>query len=74
MERCISLNDVDTGYTDVVTHDINLNEGNAILLPHRRIRPNIYSEVREHMHTMLNAGHIRPSKSLWSFMVVRVRK
>ena len=68
-----SLNDMDMGHTDVVTHDINLNDDTPIKLPHRRIPPNVYSEVREHIQSMLDAGHIRPSKSPWSFPIVLVR-
>jgi len=51
---------MDSGYTDTVTHAINFNEENPIKLPHRRIPPNVYSEVRELIQTILNAGHIRP--------------
>jgi transposase InsO family protein len=69
-----SLHDLDTGHTDVVTHEINLTDDTPIKLPHRRIPPHMYAEVRNHIQDMLQAGHIRPSQSPWSSPVVLVRK
>jgi len=69
-----SLHDFDTGHTDVVTHEINLTDDRPIKIPHRRIPPHMYEEVKNHIQEMLNAGHIRASNSPWAAPIVLVRK
>jgi hypothetical protein len=73
-KEVFSLHDMDFGHTNVVTHDINLGDETPVKLRHRRIPPAMYAEVRNHIQEMLNAGHIRPSHSPWSFPIVLVRK
>ena len=69
-----SHHDLDTGHTEVVTHEINLTDETPIKVPHRRIPPHMYEEVRNHLQDMLQAGHIRPSQSPWAAPIVLVRK
>ena len=69
-----SKHDLDHGHTDVVRHKINLLDERPIKIPHRRIPPGIYDELKQHLREMLEGGHVRPSQSPWAFPVVLVRK
>ena len=66
--------DLDYGHTDKVRHRIKLSDNNPIKIPHRRIPPGVYSELKDHLKEMIEGHHIRPSESPWSFPVVLVRK
>lgn len=41
--------DDDLGYTDRVKHEINFVDDIPVNLPYRRIPPNQYTEVKEHI-------------------------
>jgi transposase InsO family protein len=69
-----ALSDFDLQYTSSVKHRINLDDDTPIRVRSRRIPPSMYQETKKHIQDMLDAGHIRPSKSPWSFPVVLVRK
>ena len=69
-----ALSDFDLRYTSTVEHRINLTDETPIRERSRRIPPSMYQETKKHIQDMLDAGHIRPSKSPWSFPVVLVRK
>ncbi len=69
-----SQTDMDFGHTDTVTHAIPLVDPVPFRLPHRRIPPAQYQEVREHLQEMEAAGAIRPSTSPYASQMVLVRK
>jgi hypothetical protein len=65
---------LECGHTSDVKHRIELTDTSPVKLRYRRIPPSMYNEVRQHINELLEAGHIRPSKSPWSFPLVLVRK
>ena len=69
-----SIHDMDFGHTATIKHDIPLVDPIPFRLPHRRIPPPHYQEVREHLQKMQTAGAIRPSKSPYASQIVLVRK
>ena len=69
-----STHDFDLGHTDKVKHQIKLTDNTPIKVPHRRVPPGMYAELRTLIKDMLHEGHIRPSESPWAFPVVLVRK
>ena len=62
------------GRTEVVQHEIVVDNETPIKERFRRIPPHMVEEVREHLKVMLEAGAIAPSDSPWSNAVVLVRK
>ena len=64
----------DLGNTDLIQHEIHLQDDTPFKDPYRRIPPALYEEVREHLKEMLEAGAIRESCSPFSSNVVLVRK
>lgn len=64
----------DLGCTNLVEHGIELSDPTPFKEPYRRIPPGMYTEVREHLKEMLEAGAIRESHSPFSSNVVLVRK
>jgi hypothetical protein len=73
-KNVFSWNDFDLGRTDLFEHRIELTDETPIRLPHRRIPPNLYEEVKQHLEQMEKSGAIRASKSPWAFPTVLVRK
>ena len=69
-----SKSDTDIGETNLMTHQINLTDDTPIKQPHRRIPPQLYDEVRNHIRDMLDAGIIRESNSPYASPIVLVRK
>lgn len=69
-----AINDEDLGYTDQVEHEIPLLDQTPISQPYRRIPPNQYKEVREHIAELLRKGVIRESSSSYASPIVLVRK
>ena len=69
-----SRSDSDIGCCDAVKHKIPLIDDRPVRLPHRRIPPHQWPEVREHLKKSLDMGIIRPSSSPYASAVVVVRK
>lgn len=69
-----AINDEDLGYTDQVEHEIPLLDQTPISQPYRRIPPNQYKEIREHIAELLRKGVIRESSSSYASPIVLVRK
>ena len=70
----ISQHDMDLGKTDLIKHDIKLDNYKPFKQAFRRIPPHLYDKVREHLKEMLQIGAIRPSHSPWSSAIVLVQK
>ncbi|KAI5626698.1 hypothetical protein C0J50_13742 [Silurus asotus] len=69
-----AMEDDELGYTDKVQHEIHLTDDVPINQPYRRIPPNQYQEVREHITKLLKSGVIQESMSAYASPVVLVRK
>ena len=69
-----SKSDEDIGYCDPVKHRIITTDDVPVKLPHRRVPPHQWPEVRESLKRMLDSGIIRPSSSPYAAAVVVVRK
>ncbi|MES9884250.1 MAG: reverse transcriptase family protein, partial [Sedimenticola sp.] len=65
---------LDLGHTDVIRHEIHLEDDKPFKEPYRRVPPGLIQEVREHVKEMLDVGAIRESSSPFSSNVVIVRK
>ena len=70
----ISKGDHDMGYTTLVKHKIPVTDDVPIRLPHRRIPPNLQSEVKQIIQNWLTQKIIRPSSSSYASQCVLVRK
>ncbi|MCG7878413.1 MAG: hypothetical protein N0C90_19080, partial [Candidatus Thiodiazotropha endolucinida] len=64
----------DLGRTNLVEHEIHLDNEQPFKEPYRKIPPALVEEVREHLKEMLQLGAIRHSTSTFSSNVVIVRK
>ena len=64
----------DLGHTDLVQHNINLEDDKPFKEPYRNIPSALIQEVREHLREMIEIGAIRESSSPYSSNVVIVRK
>ncbi len=69
-----AADDDDLGYTDKVQHEIHLTDDVPLNQPYRRVPPNQYQEVREHITKLLKKGVIQESVSAYASPVVLVRK
>ncbi len=69
-----SLDDLDLGRTNLVKHNIILTDPIPFKEKYRRIPPQLYEEVRQHLQEMLRLGAIRESCSPWASAIVLVRK
>ena len=72
--QVFSKNDLDVGLTSLVKHNINLTDVSPFKQRHRKIPHSMYSEVRDHLRQLLDAGIIRRSQSPWASNIVLVRK
>ena len=73
-QNIFSKGPTDLGCTNLVEHEIHLENEDPFKDPYRRIPPALIQEVREHLNEMIEAGAIRPSKSPFSSNVVIARK
>ena len=73
-QNVFSKSPTDLGCTNLVEHEIKLENETPLKEPYRRIPPSLIQEVREHLKEMLEIGAIRNSKSPFSSNVVIVRK
>ena len=69
-----SKDDLDLGRAKMVKHYIKLTDPIPFKERYRRIPPQLYNEVREHLQEMLRLGTIRKSCSPWASAIVLVRK
>ena len=69
-----SLHDLDLGHTAMNPHTIHMIDPKPWKEKPRRIPPNLYEEVRQHLKLMIDMGVIRPSSSPYSSNVVLARK
>lgn len=66
--------DEDLGYTDRVKHEIHVTDEEPVTQPYRRIPPNQYHEVKEHISQLVRKGVIQESNSAYASPIVLVRK
>ena len=64
----------DLGCTNLVEHEIHLENDQPFKEPYRRVPPGLFQEVREHLKEMLEIGAIKDSNSPFSSNVVIARK
>ncbi|PIK34057.1 hypothetical protein BSL78_29118 [Apostichopus japonicus] len=69
-----STSDDDVGFCDKIKHTIPLSDDTPIKVPHRRIPPHEWQEVREHLQKLLKQKVIQESSSPFASPVVLVRK
>ena len=69
-----SKSDDDIGYTETVKHKIRTEDDIPVTQPYRRISPNQYQEVKEHIQKLLDSSVIRESHSPYASPIVLVRK
>ena len=69
-----SKSDGDIGYTEAVKHKIRTEDDIPVTQPYRRIPPNQYQEVKEHIQKLLDSSIIRESHSPYASPIVLVRK
>ena len=60
--------------TEVVKHRIKTEDAIPVTQPYRRIPPNQYQEVKEHIQKLLDSSIIRESHSPYASPIVLVRK
>ena len=69
-----ALESNDLGHTNVVKHDIKLDDYTPFKERYHQIPPHMYEEVQKHLNEMIEVGAICKSNSPWTSAVVLVRK
>ena len=69
-----ALESLDMGHTSMVKHKIKLDNYTPLKERYRRIPPNHFDEVKNHLKEMIQVGTVRCSNSPWVSVVVLVRK
>ena len=69
-----SRSEQDLGCATGIQHEIPLLDDAPVRQRHRRLPPSQYEQVREHIHTLLEGGVIRPSTSPYASPIVLVQK
>ena len=72
--KLFAKGDLDLGRTSQIKHTIKLTDETPFKERYRRIPPQTYPEVRQHIQEMLEIGAIKHSCSPWASAVVLVRK
>ena len=69
-----ALESLDMGHTSMVKHKIRLDNYTPFKESYRRISPNLFDEVKNHLKEMIEVGAVQKSNSPWASVVVLVRK
>ena len=69
-----SRDEDDIGFCDKISHAITTTDDVPVRLPHRRIPPHQWAEVRDYLQKSLDRGVIRESSSPFASPVVLVKK
>ena len=72
--HALSKDDLDLGRAKMVKHYIKLTDPIPFKERYRRIPPQLYDDIREHLQEMLRLGAIRKSCSPWTSAIVLVKK
>ena len=67
-----ALNSNDLGHTNVVKHNIRLDDYTPFKECYRQIPPHMYEEVCKHLNEMIEVGAICKSNSPWASAMVLV--
>lgn len=73
-QTTFSKNDDDLGFCELVEHKIVTTDERPIKVPHRRVPPHQWAEVRDHIQKSLERGIITESSSPFASPIVLVRK
>ena len=73
-QRVFSQADDDYGCTNLATHTIPTSDAAPHKEPFRRIPPQLFQEVRNHLNQLLEKNVIRESSSPWASPIVLVKK
>ena len=69
-----SKDEHDIGYCDAVPHQIVTLDDRPVRVPHRRVHPNQWKEVKAHLQKWLKLGVLQESTSCYASLAVLVRK
>ena len=69
-----SVDEDDVGYCDGVPHRVILKDDAPLKVPHRRVPPHQWGEVREYLKKALERGIVRESSSPYAAPIVLGRK
>lgn len=64
----------DIGLSTTVTHRIRTKDDHPVRVPHRRVPPQHWEELRQHLKQWIDKGIIRESASAYAAPIVIVRK
>nr|KAG5702247.1 hypothetical protein BaRGS_030602 [Batillaria attramentaria]KAG5708459.1 hypothetical protein BaRGS_026186 [Batillaria attramentaria] len=73
-EHTFSRGEDDLGFCDLIHHRIVTTDDTAVKVPHRRIPPQYWSDVRDYLQNALKQGIIRESSSPYASQCVIARK
>ncbi|KAK3742849.1 hypothetical protein QZH41_004524 [Actinostola sp. cb2023] len=73
-KEVFATNKEDLGCTSTTYHRIHTEDDVPVMERHRRIPPNQFQEVQQHLQELLQKGIIKPSKSDYASPIVLVRK
>ena len=69
-----SIDENDIGYCDAVPHQIVTLDDRPVRVPHRRVHPNQWEEVKAHLQKWLKLGVLQESTSCYASPAVLVKK
>ena len=67
-------NDLDLGKCNILKHKITLTDHQPFKVRYRKIPPDLFKEVKQHLQEMVEVGAIRRSFSPWASAMGLVRK